>query len=233
VTAKVLDEMLPPAQDERIIALLRHAAGGEANAVLADLDGLLAAGQGLEVFCNDVIQTVRTLMLVRTCGPDAAMVDIPAGARDEYIQLSQRFELSHYVQMIGMLEELRRNVRYSGVGRALTEAVLVRFARLREWASIEQLLKQLPTTPSGDEKKKSPPAPVATSRPPPAARSRPTPQELEPEPTPAVPSGRQVSAQERRQIEQDPVVQKALELFDGILVHVERRAPAEAQRAPE
>jgi DNA polymerase-3 subunit gamma/tau len=265
LTAKVLDEILPPAQDERIFALLKHAAVGDATAVLTDLDGILGAGQGLEVFCNDAIEVVRTLMLVRTCGADAAMVDIPAGARDEYVQLSQQFELSHYVQMIGMLEELRRNVRYSGVGRALTEVVLVRFARLREWASIEQLLRQLPATGAGAAgEKKKPAVSRSVGVPgPQVARERPSSPEAVPDdagtesesatpvsedyysseaeasaPTTANPSAleivrREVSAQELRQIEQDPVVRQTLALFDGILVHVERRVPAETERAAE
>jgi DNA polymerase-3 subunit gamma/tau len=274
LSAKVLDELLPPAQDERIFAMLRHAADGDATAVLTDLDGILGAGQGLEVFCNDAIEVVRTLMLVRTCGPDAAMVDIPAGARDEYLQLSQRFELSHYVQMIGMLEELRRNVRYSGVGRPLTEAVMVRFARLREWASIEQLLRQLPATDAGatGEKKKpaalsrsaGPPAePAHVGHPPRRAGSGSTLQDAAPddseivggsvaevpegyapseaEAPPPVTTGplgpeivrREASAQELRQVEQDPVVRQTLELFDGILIHVERQAPAKVPPATE
>jgi len=155
VTAQVLDEILPPTHDERIVTLLQHAADGDAPAVLTDFDALAAAGRGLDNFCNDAIEVVRTLMLVRTCGPDASMIDIPAGARDQYVTLSKRFELSHYVQMIAMLEELRRNVRYSGAGRALTEALLARIARMNQWASIEELLGQQPagsamTRPAGE-----------------------------------------------------------------------------------
>ncbi len=262
LTAKVLDEILPPAQDERLFGLLRHAADGDATAVLTDLDGILGAGQGLEVFCNDAIEMVRTLMLVRTCGPDAAMVDIPAGARDDYVQLGQCFELSHYVQMIGVLEELRRNVRYSGVGRALTEAVLVRFARLREWASIEQLLRQLPTEASAGGEKKKPATdlqPLVGGHTPATSRSAGPPRPVQPpaQPqveyegvtevpedyypaegeAPPVPTAaaagpetlrREVSAQELRQVEQDPVVRQTLELFDGILLHVERRPAGDA-----
>ncbi|MCK4341280.1 MAG: DNA polymerase III subunit gamma/tau [Phycisphaerae bacterium] len=158
LTAKILDELLPPAQDERVFALLQHAAAGEVAEVLTDLDGLVAEGRGLENFCNDVIAVVRALLLVSTCGPDAAMVDLPAGARDDYVELSKQFELSHYVQMIAMLEELRRSVRYSGAGRALTEALLVRLARMRAWTPIEKLLGQLPATSPADAEKKKRPA---------------------------------------------------------------------------
>jgi DNA polymerase III subunit gamma/tau len=254
LSAKVLDELLPPPQDERVFALLQQAAEGDATAVLTAFDGILGAGQGLELFCNDAIEVVRTLLLVRTCGPDAAMVEIPAGARNEYIALAARFELSHYVQMIAMLEELRRNVRYSGVGRALTEAVLVRFARLREWASIEQLLRQLPPADPAGEKKKLPPPPLvaaapnsrpATIRKPPVPPANVEPEyesvtevpddyhpaEMEPARPASAPNRREVSAEERRRVEQDPVVRQTLELFDGVVIQVERRAAATV--APE
>ena len=255
LTAQVLDEILPPAQDERIFALLEHAAAGDAKAVLTDLDGILGAGQGLEVFCNDAIELLRTLMLVRVCGPDAAMVDVPAGARDVYVALSRRFELSHYVQMVPMLEELRRNVRYSGAGRALTEAVMVRFARLREWTSIEQLLRQLPSPAASADEKKKTAGPVAASvepalphssaaRPTAAVKQEPAPlpeyvpEDPPPDESPApidenVPATgelvrRDLSAAELARVQQDPVVQRTLELFDGVVVDVRRRAPQAA-----
>jgi hypothetical protein len=58
-----------------------------------------------------------------------------------------------------MLEELRRNVRFSGAGRALTDALMVRLANMHAWAPIEQLLAQLPAgSATPREKKKSPPA---------------------------------------------------------------------------
>jgi len=144
LTQDVLDEILPQAQDEEVFKLLKHAAAGDAGAALTQVDQILAAGRGLEVFCNDMIDTVRTLMHVRVCGLDSPTVDVPSAARDEYALLAGEFELSHYVQMTAMLEELRRNVRFSGAGRALTDALAVRFTKMREWASIERLLSQLP-----------------------------------------------------------------------------------------
>ena len=164
---EVLDEILPPAQDEQVFALLTAAAGSDVAAALKQIDDILSSGRGLEVFCNDCIDTVRTLMLLRACGPDASIVDFPAGNRDAYVQLSAEFELSQYVQMIGMLEELRRNVRFSSAGRALADAVVVRIARMREWSAIEDLIAGGATA----EKKKSPPRAADADLTPPAARS--------------------------------------------------------------
>ncbi|MEW6199925.1 MAG: DNA polymerase III subunit gamma/tau [Planctomycetota bacterium] len=326
IDMQVLDEVLPPPQHERLRTLLSRAADGDVAAVLTEADGILAAGHGLEVFCQEAIELLRTLLLVRVCGPDAAMVDIPAGARDDYVKLSRRFEVSHYVQMIPMLEELRRNVRYSGAGRALTEALLVRFAHMRQWASIEELLGQLPADATGaDEKKKTPPpaprvsapdhtplastegygpatggapgrdptplpsrsprttrggeeglgegrsspnqrsfpaaspATPASARPAlsagraeargPAARAPAMPDDLpvgdlEPNNVPSdyrpidaepPPPGevvrRELTLEERRRIEDDPVVRQTLALFDGILIDVQRTAAAAPGRA--
>ncbi len=159
LSADALDELLPPAQDERIFALLEQAAAGETAKVLASLDGIVSEGRGLENFATDAVELVRTLMLVKSCGADASMVDIPAGAHDAYVKLAGQFELSQYVQMIAMLEELRRNVRFSGSGRALTDAVLIRIAKLREWTPIEQLVRQYAggaaaaAPPQGEKKK--------------------------------------------------------------------------------
>ena len=164
LTPEVLDEILPPAQDEQVFALLEHAAAGDVAAVLSAVESILSAGRGLEVFCNDTIQVVRTLMHVRACGVDSPIVDVPAASRDEYVRLAGQFELSHYVQMIAMLEELRRNVRYSGAGRALTDALMVRLAKMRQWSSIEQLLGQLPAGGTGAPQKKKPPSSVAARR---------------------------------------------------------------------
>jgi DNA polymerase-3 subunit gamma/tau len=221
--AKVLDEILPLAQDERIFTLLSHAADGDAAAVLTDLDGLLGAGQGLEVFCNDTIEVVRMLLLVRTCGPDASMVDIPAGGRDEYVKLAQRFEISHYVQMIPMLEELRRNVRFSGAGRALTEALMVRFARMRAWASIEQLLRQLPAASAAPRAAAGDGAEEATVAPAPR------------EPVASAPRGRRVDAETPARATDATVPPLAEPDFDAEMVAdspAERAAATAATASP-
>jgi DNA polymerase-3 subunit gamma/tau len=311
--AAVLDELLPPAQDEEVFRLLERAAEGDAAGVLTVLDGILSGGRGLEVFCNDAIEVVRALMLVRTCGPDVSLVDLPAGTADAYVALSQRFELSHYIQMIAMLEELRRNVRFSGAGRALTEALMVRFAHMPQWTAIEHLLRQLPAGGgAADEKKKSPvnaparPAEPAAQPPAEPTMARRTPLVLPPRPVPVEPdtiavdeSGAQVpddyrpvedtgetpvphngpvphdgpvphsrpvppggayppvedtgetpvphrgvtasatrpssdvTAEQRRQIEDDPLVRQTMELFDGIVMRVTKQDSASGEPIAE
>ena len=170
VTAAVLDEVLPPPQDEQIFRLFTQVAAADAGGALVTLDALLSAGRGLDSFCNDALELVRALMIVQTCGVDSPLADIPAASRAEYAALAREFELSQFVQIIGLLEELRRNVRFSSAGRALADAAVVRLTRLKTWAPIEQLVAELsgrvvaqasrPVVAAEDEKKKFP-APVA------------------------------------------------------------------------
>ncbi len=155
LSPEALDELLPPAQDEQGRQLMQRVADGDVPAALQLVEEIVSAGRGLDAFVTDLIEVVRTLLVLRTCGADSAMVDVPAATREDFASLAQRFELSHYVQMIAMLEELRRTVRHSSAGRAILDAVIVRMARITQWAAIETILAGLP--PGDDaEKKKQP-----------------------------------------------------------------------------
>lgn len=311
VTLEVLDEVLPPPQNEQVLRLLAGAAAGDAAAALRELDALLSSGRGLEVFCQDAIDTLRALLLLRACGDATELVELPAAERGDYVKLSGEFELSHYVQMIAMLEELRRSVRFSGSGRALTEALVVRISRLRQWASIESVVAGLSGGAPGEKKKSltlPPPRPVAppASHPPGvlhaatashalaapvrerSADRLPTPAAAPPgaagaapavaaarraespqpartpapvatrapradqlagqpaerdlpgrratDPLPAAPTGAPelvpASAAQRAAILKHPAVVRAVELFDGVVVNVERRLPPAEAEAP-
>ncbi|MCA9245183.1 MAG: DNA polymerase III subunit gamma/tau [Phycisphaerales bacterium] len=160
VTSDALDEILPPAQDERVFGLLRLCAAGDAGAALRAADETLAGGRSLDVFCADMIDMARTLMLIRACGADASLVDIPGGEEAAYESLAGEFSLSQLVQMIAMLEELRRNVRFSAAGRALVDAVVVRLARMKAWGAIEDLIGDSGSNVAASgEKKKARPSP--------------------------------------------------------------------------
>jgi DNA polymerase-3 subunit gamma/tau len=155
LTAALLDEVLPPAHDEQVFGLMEQLAAGAPAATLAQAEATLASGRGLDLLCTDLVELCRNLMLLRACGAETPLADVPLAARAAYVRLAQTFELSQYVQMIGLLEELRRSVRFSGAGRALLDAGLVRLAHLRQWTPIEQVLAQHLGAAGSDEKKKS------------------------------------------------------------------------------
>jgi DNA polymerase III gamma/tau subunit len=114
------------------------------------VDRSLAQGQTLDYWCSLLMGQIRDLMLIRTCGPDTDLVDVPAGLRDALVTQAKRFDPGAFVYMITVLEELRRSVKSSGSGRALVEAAVIRLADASNFASIESLIEQMQGGGSGD-----------------------------------------------------------------------------------
>jgi len=249
ITIDMLDDVLPVPHDEVLTGLIGHLADGNAAGALASLDACLSAGYTLERFAEALAGQLRTLMLLNVCGADTGLVDLPGAVRASMAELSKRFDPQGYVYMIAVLEELRRNVRYSAMGRALTEAGVVRLASAVPYASIQTLLDQLGGG-QGDaqerSKKNLTPPPARASTPPaavqpgsasedpgPARPRRPGPRAAgdarrQRAPAPAVPTAQGASpprSEDVRAATAEPMVRRALELFDGSLVHVERLSP--------
>ncbi len=162
VTEAVVGELFPATHDEHFVHLLEALADGDAARALGVVDRSLAQGHTLDYWCELLIHQVRELLLLRVCGPETDLVDLPAGPRERLAVQARRFDAQALVYMITVLEELRRAVRYSGSGRALVDAAVVRLAEAPRMSSLESLLERL--GPSGgspaalDEKKK--PLPV-------------------------------------------------------------------------
>ena len=79
--------------------------------------------------------------MLRVCGGETDLVDVPAGLRGDLAEQSKQFDAGAFVYMISVLEELRRSVKSSRSGRALVEAAIVRLAEASKFSSIESLLQ--------------------------------------------------------------------------------------------
>jgi len=158
LTEALVNELFPATHDELFAHLLDCLADGDAARALDVVDRSLAQGHTLDHWCELLIHQVRDLMLLRVCGPETDLVDVPAGLRERLATQARRFDAQAFVYMITVLEELRRSVRYSGSGRALVDAAVVRLAEAPRMSSLESLLERLGppggSTAAVDEKKK-------------------------------------------------------------------------------
>lgn len=143
LTAEVVDEFLPVPHDEQIAAVIDCLAESDAAGALAAADRGLSGGQAADQWCAAVVSHLRDLMILRVCGDETELIDVPATVRTRMAEQAQLFEPPAYVFMISVMEELRRATRYSGSSRALIEAALVRLADTSKFASIEALLSRL------------------------------------------------------------------------------------------
>lgn len=140
VTSEIVDELFPAAHDELNAELIDKFAEGDPAGALGVVDKSLGGGATLDTWCNLLIAQLRDLMILRVCGEETDLVDVPAGLRTKLVEQCRRFDGGAYVYMISVLEELRRSVKSSGSGRALLEAAVVRLADASNFSSIESLV---------------------------------------------------------------------------------------------
>jgi DNA polymerase-3 subunit gamma/tau len=143
LTAAVMDDVLPAAHDELIHELMDFVAAGDAAGALASVDRSMSAGATVDRFCEGLIDHLRSLMLLKVCGAETDLVDVPSQIRGLLITQSECFDASTYVYMITIAEELRRSARQSGAGRALADAAVVRLATAVNFTDVETLLAEL------------------------------------------------------------------------------------------
>jgi len=142
LTAACVDEVLPPPHDESASLVMQSVAGRDAAGALRALDQALQTGQTVDRFCDHLIEHVRTLMLLRVCGKDTELVDVAAQIRPELATAAEQFDGPTYVYMISLVEELRRNVKSSGAGRALADATIVQLAMSHRFTDVDQLIER-------------------------------------------------------------------------------------------
>ncbi len=260
IGGQIVDELFPAAHDELFAELIDKLAEADAAEALDLADRTLGQGYTPDYWCTLLIAQLRDLMILRACGPDTELVDVPAALRPRLVEQSRRFDEGAYVYMITVLEELRRAVKTSGSGRALVEAGIVRMAEASKFSSIESLLALVQSDGSGTiarsapaagpraaapAKKNAPPAEVGADayssrreKPPPAASKPAAEAGAKPVRRAAAVDKASLGAGATRRTTQDdiraaeaePVVRQALELFGGQIVEV-RRAESKAAEA--
>ncbi len=249
ITSNIVNELFPATYDELFAELIDKLAAGDAAGALGVADGSLSRGQSFDHWCSLLIGQIRDLMMLRVCGAETDLVDVPAGLRDRLVEQCKRFDEGTYVYMITVLEELRRSAKYSGSGRALIEAAIVRLAEAPKFSSIESLLAQvdsaniatagtrpnqarptadLPAPAAATPSSARMPAPTAAPKPaspPSAEEKRPAPRGGRPRaetPASVAPAARRMSQADLKAAQAEPAVKATLELFGGSIVHVRR-----------
>jgi len=216
LTLATVDEVLPPPHDELALTLVDRLADRDAGAAIRALDDALQTGRTVERFCDQLIEHLRTLMVLRVCGEGTDLVDVPATVRPTLVTQSKRFDAPTFVYMITLLEELRRSVKSSGAGRALADAAVVRLAMSHQFSDLTDLLSRVegPAARSAEPIKKNVTgsAPVAESARAEARGSQVGDNRLAPKPA------------DWEKVSRDPLVMKVKAAVDGTLLDI-RPAP--------
>jgi DNA polymerase-3 subunit gamma/tau len=256
LTLEAIDDVLPPAHDERVSSLIEHVGNQDAAAALLCVEEAVSAGQTTERLCELIVDHLRRLMLLNVCGADTDLIDVPSNVHDRLVQQAQQFDAPTFVYLIGLMEEVRRAVKTSNASRALVDAAVVRMAMASKFSDIEDLIARLEGGSGDGGAKATPTAPAAQPAPIQKSSGSRTSRSKSPAPrsetgsasgkrrtrsaTPSAavskPGPRnqnvlhtQASSADQDLVRRNPTIRKAMELFDGTLVSVQRTTPVRGE----
>ena len=165
---ELVERLLGLPKSQRMFDLASAIAAGDVKSTLKQATALIDSGLSVDAMLAALVDHLRNLLIIRTCGPDSELVEAPGLAIGDLSQQADRFDPIALTQDITILEELRRQIRQSQAGRALLDATLVRMALSDQFSSIGELLGRLDgEDPAEAQKKNGSPAarPVAPGSP--------------------------------------------------------------------
>src|SRR5687768_3785279 len=140
LTVEMVEQMLGMPKSQVLFALVQAIGDGDTKRLLLSADAQIRTGMSPDTLVGGLIDHLRNLLVLRTCGPDTELVEVPGVSIEELSEQASRFDAVTLSQDIAILEELRRSLRSSGAGRALLDATLVRLALAGQFTSVDELL---------------------------------------------------------------------------------------------
>src|SRR5689334_10893544 len=172
LTAEQIEQMLGLPRSQLVFDLAQAIGSGDVKSTLKQATSIIDGGLSVDSLIAALTDHLRNLLVLRTCGPDEELVEVPGLAMEDLLNQANQFDAAALTQDIAVLEELRRHIRQSQAGRALLDATLVRMALADQFASIGQLLARLDRRGGGGTTKtaRPTPAPAAQKKNPEVAR---------------------------------------------------------------
>ncbi|MCX5655620.1 MAG: DNA polymerase III subunit gamma/tau [Planctomycetota bacterium] len=222
VTLEAVRQTVGAASGEKVLAVLSACAAGETGKALAALAELLAGGVDFLVILEQLIRQVRDLLVVKTCGQEAELLDVFGPDRKALAATAEKLSVPALVAWMGYLGEARTRARWVVDPRPIAELALVRMAAASEMETLPQVLAKLETVqrslrgaapPAGPDRKAGVSLAPVRPAPPPAADEK----KKTVGPAAAVEAAR-LQEQPRPDAADDPLVQKTVRLFNGRII---------------
>jgi DNA polymerase III subunit gamma/tau len=154
LTVELLEQLLGLPRAQLIFDLTGAIGSGDVGSALSQAEAIIANGLAVDTLIASLIDHLRNLMLLRTCGAKSELVEVPGLAMNDLVKQADLFDPAALSQDIVLLEELRRHVRQSQAGRALLDATLVRMSLADQFSSLAELAERAAGgSPAGQKKK--------------------------------------------------------------------------------
>jgi DNA polymerase-3 subunit gamma/tau len=156
LSAETIEQLLGLPRTQLLFDLAEAIGRADVKATLHQADSLVTNGLSPDSLIAALVDHLRNLLILVTCGADSDLVEVPGLPLADLVAQARKFDAVTLSQDIAILEELRRTLRTTQAGRALLDATLVRLALARQFENVESLLAEGGSVT--DQKKKSEPA---------------------------------------------------------------------------
>lgn len=141
LTLELIEQMLGMPKSALVFELAQHIAAGDARETLEQADKMISSGLPADTLVAGLIDHLRNLLILRTCGAESRLVEVPGTPVADLLNQASKFDSAALSQDITILEELRRTLRQIQSSRALLDATLVRLALADQFTPMSELLE--------------------------------------------------------------------------------------------
>ena len=155
LTTELIEQLLGMPKSQRIAELGAAIGSGDVKSVIGGVHQMIQSGLSADTLIASLIDHLRNLLILRTCGPDPELVDFTGVSIETLEEQAKRIEPATLSQDIAVLEELRRNLRTTQAGRALLDATLVRLALAEQFMPFDEAMDRVNDQPLQKKKPES------------------------------------------------------------------------------
>jgi len=143
VTLDAVRQTVGAVRGEQALEIIAACAAGDAGTALNRLAAILASGADLGALLVQLMRQVRDLLVVKTCGEEAELLDAFGPDRGRLAGVAAPVAVPALVACLGYLTEARSRARYAVDARPVAELAIVRMASLAEMEPLPEVVQRL------------------------------------------------------------------------------------------
>lgn len=149
IMAADVNRLLGTASDERLMELFAAIITRQRNQTLSLLSHALADGAQLGELTDQILNYLRDLMILVSEATNVPLISVSETNRGGLAKQAQAWGLNTIVAALQIVSEAKLKMQRATFGRALLELALIRLTLLEQLQSLEALLTELSTSPTG------------------------------------------------------------------------------------
>jgi DNA polymerase-3 subunit gamma/tau len=123
----------------------------DAARVLEQVSRIVAEGYELAYFCGELTRCVRNLVVVKSCGGESPLLQVPNDERKKLVELSGSFSEEDLARFFQILLRTEAEMRYSLEPRFHLELGLLKMVHARKLEPLEEVLSALRSKPAAEK----------------------------------------------------------------------------------